>query len=90
MKQMEEKLRVANISKDELQSHHNQQQTLISELTSKNSSLTLEVESYKRRIEELSEVCTCTRFYVIEKCVKKCIFVSCSSYRLLWLNLLHI
>lgn len=56
MKQLEEKLRVLHISKDELQSHHNQQQTLISELTSKNSSLTLEVESYKRRIEELSEV----------------------------------
>lgn len=56
MKSLEEKLRVLQISKDELQSHHNQQQTMISELTSKNSSLTLEVESYKRRIEELSEV----------------------------------
>lgn len=55
MKQLEEKLRVLQISKDDLQSHHNQQQTLIKELTSKNSSLTLEVESYKRRIEELSE-----------------------------------
>jgi len=56
MKTLEEKLRVQQISKDDLQSHHNQQQTMISELTSKNSSLTLEVESYKRRIEELSGV----------------------------------
>lgn len=56
MKSLEEKLRVMQISKDELQSHHNQQQTAISELTSKNSSLMLEVETYKRRIDELSEV----------------------------------
>ncbi|XP_060581578.1 leucine-rich repeat-containing protein 45-like [Ruditapes philippinarum] len=67
MKQLEEKLRVAHISKDELQSHHNQQQTLISELTSKNSSLTLEVESYKRRIEELNEEVNNKNVYTMQE-----------------------
>lgn len=67
MKQLEEKLRVLQISKDELQSHHNQQQTLISEFTSKNSSLTLEVESYKRRIEELSEEVNNKNVYTMQE-----------------------
>ncbi|XP_052762875.1 leucine-rich repeat-containing protein 45-like [Mya arenaria] len=55
VKALEEKLRVLSVSRDDLQAHHNQHNTSIKELTSKNSSLTLEVESYKRRIEELSE-----------------------------------
>lgn len=64
MKSLEEKLRVLQISKDELQSHYNQQQTAVSELTSKNSSLMLEVETYKRRIDELSEVSFLLHFYL--------------------------
>ena len=55
-KQLEEKLRVLQISKDELQSYSNQQQSTISELTTKVGSLSLEAETYRRRIDELNEV----------------------------------
>lgn len=56
MKALEEKVRVMTVSRDELQAHHNHTTSTISELQSKNSALTLEVETYKRRIEELTEV----------------------------------
>ena len=55
-------MRVLQISKDELQSHCNQQASLVSELQSKNSGLTLEVENLKRRLEEMGQVsrlCCC-------------------------------
>ncbi|KAH3864420.1 leucine-rich repeat-containing protein 45-like isoform X2 [Dreissena polymorpha] len=66
-KALEEKLRLAQISKDELQSRHNQQQSHITELSSKNSSLTLEVETYKRRIEELSEEVNKKNMYTMQE-----------------------
>ena len=56
VKALEEKVRVMTVSRDELQAHHNHTTSSISELQSKNSALTLEVETYKRRIEELTEV----------------------------------
>ena len=49
-------------SKDELQSHCNQQASLVSELQSKNSGLTLEVENLKRRLEEMGQV---SRFFFV-------------------------
>ncbi|KAK3586009.1 hypothetical protein CHS0354_033126 [Potamilus streckersoni] len=55
MKQLEEKVRMMQIAKDEMESHYIQNQSLVSELNSKNSSLTLEVESLKRRISTLNE-----------------------------------
>ena len=55
-------MRVLQTSKDELQSHCNQQASLVSELQSKNSGLTLEVENLRRRVEEMGQVsrlCCC-------------------------------
>ncbi|PVD37436.1 hypothetical protein C0Q70_00026 [Pomacea canaliculata] len=52
-RQLEEKVRVLQTTKDELQSHCNQQAALVSELQSRNSGLTLEVENLKRRLEEM-------------------------------------
>ena len=49
-------MRVLQTSKDELQSHCNQQASLVSELQSKNSGLTLEVENLRRRLEEMGQV----------------------------------
>ncbi|KAK7111802.1 leucine-rich repeat-containing protein 45-like [Littorina saxatilis] len=54
-RQLEERVRVLQISKDELQSHCNQQSSLVSELQSKNSGLTLEVDNLKRRLEEMGQ-----------------------------------
>ncbi|XP_076444384.1 leucine-rich repeat-containing protein 45-like [Babylonia areolata] len=54
-RQLEERVRVLQTSKDELQSHSNQQASLVSELQSRNSSLTLEVENFKRRMEEMGQ-----------------------------------
>lgn len=52
---LEERVRVLQTSKDELQSHCNQQASLVSELQSRNSGLTLEVENLKRRLEEMGQ-----------------------------------
>ncbi|KAL8619252.1 hypothetical protein ACOMHN_050033 [Nucella lapillus] len=52
---LEERVRVLQTSKDEMQSHCNQQASLVSELHSKNSGLTLEVENYRRRLEEMGQ-----------------------------------
>ncbi|KAK7501490.1 hypothetical protein BaRGS_00007294 [Batillaria attramentaria] len=54
-RQLEERVRVLQTSKDELQSHCNQQASLVSELQSKNSGLTLEVDNLKRRLEEMGQ-----------------------------------
>ncbi|XP_046380358.2 leucine-rich repeat-containing protein 45-like [Haliotis rufescens] len=54
-KQLEEKIRVLQTSKDELKSHCNQQASLVSELQCKNSNLTLELETLKRRLEEMGQ-----------------------------------
>ena len=43
-------------SRDELQSHSNQQSGTISELQTKNSNLTLENETLRRKIEDLNHV----------------------------------
>ncbi|XP_050392919.1 leucine-rich repeat-containing protein 45 [Patella vulgata] len=53
--QLEEKIRVLQISKDELQTHCTQQAALVSELQRKNSNLQLEHETYKRQLEELGQ-----------------------------------
>lgn len=53
---MEEKLRVSMTLKDEVQSRCNQQSSTISELQSKVSSLVLELENAKKRVEEANEV----------------------------------
>ena len=55
-KQLEEKVRVLQITKDDLHSHCNQQASLVSELQCKNSNLTLEVDTLKRRLEEMGQV----------------------------------
>lgn len=54
-RQMEEKLRVSMTLKDEVQSRCNQQSSTISELQSKVSSLVLELENAKKRVEEANE-----------------------------------
>ncbi|XP_041363467.1 leucine-rich repeat-containing protein 45-like [Gigantopelta aegis] len=54
-KQLEEKVRVLQITKDDLQSHCNQQASLVSELQCKNSNLTLEGDTLKRRLEEMGQ-----------------------------------
>ncbi|XP_041364720.1 leucine-rich repeat-containing protein 45-like [Gigantopelta aegis] len=51
----EEKIRVLQISKDNLQSHCNQQTSLVSELQYNNSNLTLEVDTLKSRLEEMRQ-----------------------------------
>lgn len=53
---MEEKLRVSMTLKDEVQSRCNQQSSTINELQSKVSSLILELENAKKRVEEANEV----------------------------------
>ncbi|KAL5017929.1 hypothetical protein ScPMuIL_003651 [Solemya velum] len=55
MKQLEEKARVLQLTKDELQSWCDQQKSHVSEIQSKNSTLVLEIETYKRRVEEMSQ-----------------------------------
>ncbi|KAJ8318587.1 hypothetical protein KUTeg_003678, partial [Tegillarca granosa] len=54
-KQLEDKLRVLQATKDEVQSRCSQQSSTISELQSKNSSLVLEVETMKKRVEEMNQ-----------------------------------
>ena len=44
------------VGKDELQSHSNRQTSLVSALQSKNTSVTLEAESLRRRLEEVGQV----------------------------------
>ena len=56
MKHLEDKIRLLNNAKDDLQQHHSQQMQTIAELQSKNSNYTLEVESLKRTLEELNQV----------------------------------
>lgn len=67
LKQLEEKLRVLQASKDELQSHSNQQQSTISELTTKVGSLSLEAETYRRRIDELNEEVSGKNVYTMQE-----------------------
>lgn len=54
--QLEEKLRVSNSARDELQSHSNQQAFTISDLQTKNANLQLEAETLKHKIEDLNTV----------------------------------
>lgn len=53
---MEEKLRVSMTLKDDIQSRCSQQSSTISELQSKVSSMVLELETAKKRVEETNEV----------------------------------
>ncbi|XP_052068540.1 leucine-rich repeat-containing protein 45-like [Mytilus californianus] len=53
--QLEEKLRVTQLLKDEVQSRCNQQNSTVSDLTSRNSTLTLETETMKKRVEEMQQ-----------------------------------
>ena len=54
--QLEEKARMLQASKDELESHYSQQSSLINDLQSKNANYTLETETLKRQISELNQV----------------------------------
>ena len=53
---VEEKLRVLHSSHDELQTFATQQSGLVSELQSRNSQLTIDNESLRRRITDLQQV----------------------------------
>ncbi|KAI0212767.1 Leucine-rich repeat-containing protein 45 [Lamellibrachia satsuma] len=53
--QLEEKARMLQASKDELESHYSQQANLINDLQSKNANLMLENETLKRQISELNQ-----------------------------------
>ncbi|CAG5118681.1 unnamed protein product [Candidula unifasciata] len=52
---LEEKIRVLQISRDELQSHCNQQTATITQLQHKNSNLQLEIEALHRQRDELNQ-----------------------------------
>ena len=53
---LEEKLRVMQTTRDELQAHATQQSGLVSELQSRNSQLTIDNESLRRRLSDLQQV----------------------------------
>ncbi|XP_005091949.1 leucine-rich repeat-containing protein 45 [Aplysia californica] len=53
--QLEEKIRVLQTSKDELQSHCNQQTASLTQLQHKNSNLQLELENMKRQMDEMAQ-----------------------------------
>jgi len=53
---LEEKLRVMQATRDELQTYSTQQSGLVSELQSRNSQLTIDNESLRRRIADLQQV----------------------------------
>jgi len=57
---VEDKLRVLQTSRDELQTYASQQSGLVSELQSRNSQLTIDNESLRRRITDLQQVRTCS------------------------------
>ena len=54
--QLEEKMRMLQASKDELQAHATIQSGCVSDLQSKNANLTLENEGLRRKIEDLNQV----------------------------------
>ena len=58
-KHLEDKIRLLQNGKDDLQQHSSQQTQLIGELQAKHSNATLEVESLKRKLEELNRVIIC-------------------------------
>lgn len=53
---IEEKLKVAQALRDELQTYATQQSSLVTELQSRNSQLTIDNESLRRRITDLQQV----------------------------------
>jgi len=53
---LEEKLRVMQTTRDELQTYATQQAGLVGELQSRNSQLTIDSESLRRRIADLQQV----------------------------------
>jgi len=53
---VEEKLRVLQASRDELQTYAKQQSGLVGELQSRNSQLTIDNESLRRRLADLQQV----------------------------------
>jgi len=53
---LEEKLRVIQSSRDELQTYASQQAGLVGELQSRNSQLTIDGESLRRRVADLQQV----------------------------------
>ena len=56
MKHVEDKIRLLANAKDDIQQHYSQQLQTIAELQAKNSNAALELESLKRRLEELNQV----------------------------------
>ncbi|XP_038064396.1 leucine-rich repeat-containing protein 45-like [Patiria miniata] len=55
MKHLEDKIRLLSNAKDDIQQHYSQQMQTIAELQAKNNNAGLEVESLKRRLEELNQ-----------------------------------
>lgn len=68
MQHMEDKLRLLSSAKDEVQQVNSQQACVISELQTKNNSLSMSVENLKRQIESmqqvLSGVCASEALYI--------------------------
>ena len=55
IRHLEDKLRLANKSKEEAEIYANQQSSLVNQLQSNINTLTIENESLKRRVEELTQ-----------------------------------
>lgn len=53
---LEEKIRVLQTSRDELQAHSTQQSNLVNELQSRNAQLSIDNESLRRRLADLQQV----------------------------------
>lgn len=56
MQHLNDKLRLLSSAKDEVQQLNSQQSCVISELQTKNNSLTITVENLKRQIESMQQV----------------------------------
>ena len=55
-KHLEDKIRLLQNAKDDLQQHSSQQTQLIGELQAKHSNDSLEIDSLKRKLSELNQV----------------------------------
>ena len=56
---LEEKIRVLQSSRDELQSYSAQQSNIVGELQSRNSQLAIDNEALRRRLADLQQVSRC-------------------------------
>ena len=56
-KLLEDKMRVLQNARDDLQQHASNQSQAVAELQARNNNLTLEVDSLKRHLQEMTQVC---------------------------------